>query len=72
MIEQIKNILKVVFEKFFSKKLFVFLTATALLWFAKISEDIWQLVAITYIGAQAAFDTAVTWKRGNKQSKAEE
>lgn len=64
MAEQFKKVAKLFYDRFFSKKLFAFLIATALLWFSKIGEDVWQFVAVIYIGTQGVYDAAMTWKHG--------
>lgn len=63
-LESVQKAAQVVYDRWISKKLFAFLVATALLWFAKISEDVWEVIAVTYIGAQAMFDTSTAWKHG--------
>jgi len=51
-------------EKLISRKFLVFLTATGLLAWAGLESDTWGLIAITYIGGQAAVDTAKMWRHG--------
>ena len=66
-LEQTKKVIQAIFDRSFSKKLFAFLIATMLLWFGKITENIWEMITITYLSAQAAYDTAITWKHGSKK-----
>jgi len=66
IMDEVKNVVKMVYKRWMSKKLFLMLLATVLLWFSKISEDIWQMIAIAYLGVQGVYDTFVTWK-GKKE-----
>ena len=51
-------------EKVVSRKLLVFLTATALMMYANLDPDIWGMIAVCYIGGQSAIDFAKSWKHG--------
>ena len=59
-----KGILDRVLEKVISRKLFVFIVATNLLLLADLSSDVWGMIAVVYIGGQAAVDFAKEWKHG--------
>jgi hypothetical protein len=59
-----KGILDSVQEKVASRKLLVFLTATALMLWAGLDPDIWGMVAVCYIGGQSVIDFAKSWKHG--------
>ena len=59
-----KGILDSLQEKVVSRKLLVFLTATALMMYANLDPDIWGMIAICYIGGQSAIDFAKSWKHG--------
>jgi len=59
-----KGILDSIQEKVASRKLLVFLTATALMLWAHLDPDIWGMVAVCYIGGQSAIDFAKSWKHG--------
>tara|TARA_R100000700_G_C3162709_1_gene138443 strand:- start:173 stop:412 length:240 start_codon:yes stop_codon:yes gene_type:complete len=59
-----KGILDAVQEKLASRKLLVFLTATALMVWANLDPDIWGMIAMCYIGGQSAIDFAKSWKHG--------
>ena len=59
-----KGILDSVQEKVASRKLLVFLTATALMLWAGLDPDIWGMIAVCYIGGQSVIDFAKSWKRG--------
>tara|TARA_Y100000593_G_C4082680_1_gene224601 strand:- start:110 stop:349 length:240 start_codon:yes stop_codon:yes gene_type:complete len=59
-----KGILDAAQEKLVSRKLLVFLTATALMMYANLDPDIWGMIAVCYIGGQSAIDFAKSWKWG--------
>ena len=57
-----KGMLDAVQEKIVSRKLLVFLTATSLFVWAGLDPDTWGMIAMCYIGGQAAIDFAKVWK----------
>ncbi len=59
-----KVILDAVQEQIASRKLLVFLTATALMLWAGLDPDIWGMIAVCYIGGQSVIDFAKSWKHG--------
>ena len=59
-----KGILDSLQEKVVSRKLLVFLTATALMMYANLDPDTWGMIAMCYIGGQSAIDFAKSWKHG--------
>jgi hypothetical protein len=59
-----KGILDSIQEKVASRKLLVFITATALMLWASLDPDIWGMIAVCYIGGQSAIDFAKSWKHG--------
>ena len=59
-----KGMLDSLQEKVVSRKLLVFLTATALMMYANLDPDIWGMIAVGYIGGQSAIDFAKSWKHG--------
>ena len=59
-----KGVLASIQEKIASRKLLVFLTATALMLWAGLDPDIWGMVAVCYIGGQSVIDFAKSWKHG--------
>ena len=59
-----KGVLDSLQEKIVSRKLLVFLTATALMMYANLDPDIWGMIAVCYIGGQSAIDFAKSWKHG--------
>jgi len=58
-----KGVLDALQEKVVSRKLLVFLTATALFTYAGLDADTWGLIAMCYIGGQSAIDFAKIWKQ---------
>ena len=59
-----KGILDALQEKAISRKLLVFVTATALLWNAQLDPETWGMIAMMYIGGQTAVDFAKMWRHG--------
>lgn len=55
----------VLLEKLISRKLFVFLTATSLMVFDGLSSETWGMIAVVYIGSQAAVDAVKSYKHGS-------
>ena len=51
-------------HKLLSRKLFVFLTSTALIISGGLASEDWTAIALTYIGSQAAVDIAAKWRHG--------
>ena len=56
-----KGMLDVIQEKVVSRKLLVFATATALMWYG-LDSDTWGMIAMCYIGGQSAIDFAKVWR----------
>ena len=59
-----KGVLDAIQEKAVSRKLLVFICATALLWNAQLDPETWGMVAMIYIGGQTAVDFAKMWRHG--------
>lgn len=59
-----KGILDAIQEKAVSRKLLVFIVATALLWNAQLDPETWGMIAMIYIGGQTAVDFAKMWRHG--------
>ena len=59
-----KGILDAVQERLISRKLLVFICATALLASAQLDPETWGMIAMIYIGGQTAVDFAKMWKHG--------
>ena len=57
-----KGVLDAVQEKMVSRKLLVFIIATCLLIWSTLDPDSWSMIALIYIGGQAAVDIAKVWK----------
>ena len=52
--------------KLTSRKLMVWLTATALALTGTLASEDWVAVALVYIGSEAAVDLASAWRHGRK------
>ena len=59
-----KGILDALQEKAVSRKLLVFICATALLWNTQLDPETWGMIAMMYIGGQTAVDFAKMWRHG--------
>tara|TARA_Y100001973_G_C4917496_1_gene194814 strand:+ start:57 stop:332 length:276 start_codon:yes stop_codon:yes gene_type:complete len=59
-----KGILDAIQEKAVSRKLLVFICATALLWNTQLDPETWGMIAMMYIGGQTAVDFAKMWRHG--------
>jgi hypothetical protein len=59
-----KGVLDAIQEKMVSRKLLVFICATALLWNTQLDPETWGMIAMMYIGGQTAVDFAKMWRHG--------
>lgn len=58
------GVVDLVAEKIVSRKLLVWITATALLMSSHITPDEWTAIALGYVGIEGMADIASKWKRG--------
>lgn len=58
------GLVDVLSEKILSRKLMVWIVATAFLGFGKITPDEWMSISLGYIGIQGVADLATKWKQG--------
>ncbi len=63
-LEKPKSRIDLVMEKVVSRKLLVFLTATALMVNTSLDSDTWGMIAVVYIGSQAAVDAMKVFRHG--------
>ena len=59
-----KHLIDTTVSKFFSRKLLVWISTTALLLVDKLDGEQWIAISLVYIGTQAAADIAAKWKNG--------
>ena len=59
------GLLDVLTVKVLSRKLLVWLVATAFVGFGKITPDQWMSISLGYIGIQGVADLATKWKSGS-------
>ena len=57
--------LDTIMEKLISRKLLVFLTATGLMSNSLLDSETWGMIAIVYIGSQAAVDAVKIFRHGS-------
>jgi len=55
-------------NKWISRKLFVFLTATILLWLADLESSDWTLIAVVYLGSQTVLDSVVAYNKSRNNN----
>lgn len=55
-------------NKWISRKLFVFLTATLLLWLADLESSDWTLIAVVYLGSQTVLDSVVAYNKSRNNN----
>ena len=60
------GLLDKMFGKLASRKLTVWITATALMAATAIDPDSWVTISLVYIGSQSAIDLAVAWRKAGK------
>tara|TARA_Y100001973_G_C5203460_1_gene339601 strand:- start:1196 stop:1444 length:249 start_codon:yes stop_codon:yes gene_type:complete len=60
------GLLDKMFGKLASRKLTVWITATALMAVTAIDPDSWVTISLVYIGSQSAIDLAVAWRKAGK------
>ena len=56
-------------NKWISRKLFVFLTATILLWLADLESSDWTMIAVVYLGSQTALDFIVEYNKSKRDGQ---
>lgn len=59
-----KYVIDTALNKFFSRKLLVWISTTALLLVDKLDGEQWVAVSLAYIGSQGLADIATAWKSG--------
>lgn len=62
---QLYTTCKMALSKAASRKLLVFIIATHMAYFGILDSDGWLMIAMLYVGTQAALD----WKNGNMQKQ---
>lgn len=55
-------------NKWISRKLFVFLTATLLLWLADLESSDWTMIAVVYLGSQTILDSVVAYNKSKNNN----
>jgi hypothetical protein len=55
-------------NKWISRKLFVFLTATVLLWLADLESSDWTMIAVVYLGSQTVLDSVVAYNKSRNNN----
>jgi hypothetical protein len=55
-------------NKWISRKLFVFLIATLLLWIADLESSDWTMIAVVYLGSQTVLDSVVAYNKSRNNN----
>lgn len=55
-------------NKWISRKLFVFLSATFLLAFADLESSDWAMIAVVYLGSQTVLDSVVAYNKSKNNN----
>jgi hypothetical protein len=55
-------------NKWISRKLFVFIIATLLLWFADLESSDWAMIAVVYLGSQTVLDSVVAYNKSKNNN----
>jgi hypothetical protein len=63
-----RNNLDTLINKWISRKLFVFLAATILLWFADLESSDWTMIAVVYLGSQTVLDSVVAYNKSRNNN----
>jgi hypothetical protein len=63
-----RNNLDTLINKWISRKLFVFLSATILLWFADLESSDWTMIAVVYLGSQTVLDSVVAYNKSRNNN----
>jgi hypothetical protein len=64
----VKKNLDTLINKWISRKLFVFLTATVLLWLADLESSDWTIIAVVYLGSQTVLDSVVAYNKSKNNN----
>lgn len=56
-------------NKWISRKLFVFLIATLLLWIADLESADWTMIAVVYLGSQTVLDSVVAYNKSKNNGQ---
>ena len=65
----VKKNLDTLINKWISRKLFVFIVATALLWFADLESSDWAMIAVVYLGSQTVLDAVVSYNKSKNDGQ---
>lgn len=59
----VRKNLDTLINKWISRKLFVFIVATALLAFSDLESSDWAMIAVVYLGSQTVLDAVVEYNK---------
>lgn len=64
----VRKNLDTLINKWISRKLFVFLIATLLLWFADLESGDWTMIAVVYLGSQTVLDSFIEYNKSKNNN----
>lgn len=64
----VRKNLDTLINKWISRKLFVFLIATLLLWFADLESGDWTMIAVVYLGSQTILDSFIEYNKSKNNN----
>ena len=62
----VKGVVDIITEKAISRKLLVWIVATVMLGFGKLTPDEWTGISLGYVGIEGIADIATKWKGAGK------
>jgi hypothetical protein len=62
--KSVDGVLDKLLGKAVSRKLLVWMSSSAFLWYGSISGEQWVAISLAYIGIQGLADIATSWKSG--------
>jgi hypothetical protein len=64
----VRKNLDTLINKWISRKLFVFIVATVLLWLADLESSDWTMIAVVYLGSQTVLDSVVAYNKSKNNN----
>jgi hypothetical protein len=64
----VRKNLDTLINKWISRKLFVFIVATVLLWLADLESSDWTMIAVVYLGSQTVLDSVVAYNKSRNNN----
>ncbi len=65
----VRKNLDTLINKWISRKLFVFIIATLLMFFANLESSDWTMIAVVYLGSQTILDSVVEYNKSKNNGQ---